>query len=712
MPRRKRQCLACHRAFIARSVITKPAAAPTTTRLATTADLPTPFDNSEPLTTTTSRCIDVGDSSAADSSKQGTIRNEEDDYCVACRYVSSCRSSDVSVGMEYAPRHHGDNYMRSSSHRKRKYDQGSSRNLEGNEFTSPASSPDTMTTDDAQHEDDALTKCTTSNRNKSHQDKDDDSVLDEVCSSDSLLCSASLRSQNKTAEATTENKVADKPLCEDVTTFAAAANGDHDCESDNGSEAGDDMHRTQIVIEIDDESQNDDDDQPLRSLVHKEPFASRSITVCNASMSPPADHGMEIEQPVVCLDIPDSEDEDEPLIDVANLHDQNKDLKSCNVCGCSLSHIATGWKGRLNHIKRCAKKYQYTAKDVSFNDDHELFASPRRGGTSLDSTAAAVAASTATATLNPYTALNAWHGNEDAKTAAAQHTVSKAPSVFNALMAGARRVAKIAKIKAQSPPTATVKQRGGWEGGSKVDYSHRGCPAYKKISNTDFVVDGFHYAKPSLTKSYFLSHFHSDHYCGITKSWNTGIIYCSIGTANLVNQQLGVDRQYLHPLPMNTTTVIESEGKPVVVTLIDANHCPGAVMFLFQVGKRNVLHVGDFRWSREAMQAQAPLRPFMNGTHRIDDIYLDTTYCDPKYDLPSQHKAIEAAIEVALKEVDTATRTKKKLLMLFGAYTIGTCETMLRVLARYTENNPLHGSNPFTCQVKRESIFRWPRGSA
>jgi DNA cross-link repair 1A protein len=48
---------------------------------------------------------------------------------------------------------------------------------------------------------------------------------------------------------------------------------------------------------------------------------------------------------------------------------------------------------------------------------------------------------------------------------------------------------------------------------------------------------------------------------------------------DLVNQQLGIDRKWLHPLPMLTPVVIESRGKPVGYPF-DANHCPGAVMFV------------------------------------------------------------------------------------------------------------------------------------
>jgi DNA cross-link repair 1A protein len=245
-------------------------------------------------------------------------------------------------------------------------------------------------------------------------------------------------------------------------------------------------------------------------------------------------------------------------------------------------------------------------------------------------------------------------------------------------MAGARRAAKTAQIKLTTAANSTWQQRKGqgqWGNRPRIDYSKRACPAYKKIPGTDFVCDGFQYARTAMTQNHFLTHFHSDHYGGITKAWNSGTIYCSVATANLVNQQLGIDRKWLHPLPMLTPVVIESRGKPVTVTLLDANHCPGAVMFLFEIGsnksKKHILHVGDFRWNREFMMTQAPLRPFARGEVLLDEIFFDTTYCDPKYTLPSQKEAIEETIKVAKQEVARAELNKSRILMLFGAYTIG-----------------------------------------
>lgn len=338
---------------------------------------------------------------------------------------------------------------------------------------------------------------------------------------------------------------------------------------------------------------------------------------------------------------------------------------TCFICGCSFDRVSTGFKGRLNHIKRCSKKHGVTGHEMKVNDDDEDFqTSPSRRVMNPD---------------NPYTRINdSWHADaeQDLKLAGNKQTTMtsffEAPvkSLNNVLMAGAKRIAKTGDLllaAAQKKQQQKGTGKTGW--GSSRNYSNSPCPFYKKIPGTDFVCDGFMYAKSALTKNYFLTHFHSDHYGGINKSWNAGIIYCSLPTANLVSQQLGVDKKYLHPLGMNTPVVIESQGKPVTVTLLDANHCPGAVMFLFNVGRRHILHVGDFRWNRDRMYPD--LKDFITLKYRLDDLFLDTTYCNEKYRLPTQEEAIRAAVEKAEEEINMCRKTGKRLLMLFGAYTIG-----------------------------------------
>lgn len=140
-----------------------------------------------------------------------------------------------------------------------------------------------------------------------------------------------------------------------------------------------------------------------------------------------------------------------------------------------------------------------------------------------------------------------------------------------------------------------------------------------------------------------------------------------------------MEREHLHPLGLHTPVVIESNGRPITVTLFDANHCPGAVLFLFQVGKRTILHVGDFRWHPEKM---LPLIKTLNQHPQLDELFLDTTYCNAKYTLPAQDIAIKATVECAVREAQQAMSKKERLLLLFGAYTIGKERIYLSVAER------------------------------
>lgn len=426
------------------------------------------------------------------------------------------------------------------------------------------------------------------------------------------------------------------PEDDDGGEFAILDQSSRESPNDDGSEAVDDVNCTQL-----DEIEEEDDDQPILHLVRRK----------NARTSPPQ---------VELVMSPENDDNNQ-----VTLLEATKDTKmeTCLICGSSLVHILT-YNGRLQHVKRCSKKNGVVAKDVRMDVEIEIIARPTSS--------------------NPTKPSNVWHG--DAQNDLNSPNANK--SLNHVLMAGARQLAKMAKLQSTANATsrslAGQKSKRQWQSNQSRSYPPGTCPFYKKIPGTDFVCDGFQYAHPSLTHNYFLTHFHSDHYGGITKGWNHGVIYCSLPTANLVHTQLGVDRQYLHPLPLLTPVMVacHSRGKPVTVTLLDANHCPGAVMFLFQVGQRTIFHVGDFRWNRAMMEQQRPLATFFNGQQRLDELFLDTTYCNSKYDLPTQDLAIEETVTVAVREWQNARRHQKRLLMLFGAYTIGKERIYLAVAER------------------------------
>lgn len=206
-----------------------------------------------------------------------------------------------------------------------------------------------------------------------------------------------------------------------------------------------------------------------------------------------------------------------------------------------------------------------------------------------------------------------------------------------------------------------------------------------KFNSSKVVVDGFNFAKDDSISHYFLSHFHSDHYMGMRKSWDHGIVYGSAITINLARNKFNMDPSRLRPLPMLEITWVTEN---LSVVLLDANHCPGATVFLFQEWKdgkaiKQVLHTGDFRANDRLITQICELTPW------IDEIYLDTTYLIPGFHFPTQESVLRVTADFANELVSkgpralfqdnqrsilsySGTRPRPfKFLFLIGTYTIG-----------------------------------------
>ncbi|KAI1311866.1 DNA break repair nuclease [Mortierella claussenii] len=192
-------------------------------------------------------------------------------------------------------------------------------------------------------------------------------------------------------------------------------------------------------------------------------------------------------------------------------------------------------------------------------------------------------------------------------------------------------------------PAHTQSNKGNWKQQKKTT---RPCPFYKKMPDTSFTVDAFCYGAIQGCDAYFLSHFHSDHYGGLTSTWSHGPIYCSSITANLVISRLRVDPQYVKRLPMYEPTVVNG----VTVRLMDANHCPGSVLFVFDLynPRRRYLHTGDFRACPEMSIDPILCQP---QNVPIDILYLDTTYSNPRYTFPPQNLVIREVANLVCKEL-------------------------------------------------------------
>ncbi|KAM9785897.1 5' exonuclease Apollo [Neosynchiropus ocellatus] len=183
----------------------------------------------------------------------------------------------------------------------------------------------------------------------------------------------------------------------------------------------------------------------------------------------------------------------------------------------------------------------------------------------------------------------------------------------------------------------------------------------KIIPNTPLAVDFWQVRKCPGTRLFFLSHMHSDHTVGLTSTWTDRPIYCSPVTQSLLTLKLQVKEEWIHPLELGEPHLLPLDdiGKEKLsVTLLDANHCPGAVMFLFEGYFGTILYTGDFRYAPVMLRE---LYQKTSGT--IDVLYLDNTNCDPNRSLPSRKEATQHIKEIV--------RSHSAHNVVIGLYTLG-----------------------------------------
>ena len=190
-----------------------------------------------------------------------------------------------------------------------------------------------------------------------------------------------------------------------------------------------------------------------------------------------------------------------------------------------------------------------------------------------------------------------------------------------------------------------------------------------EVPHTTFLIDGFKYQNDK-TKSYFLSHFHSDHYTGLNNKFNKGNIYCTEITYRLATSYLGVSPNVFRILKPGAPINVEG----VTVHTIDANHCPGAVQFIFQLKNgKNYLHSGDLRFNNK--MKTFPILQQIKG--QVDSMYIDTTYANEKHTFAPQ----ETAIDQIIQDIENAIKTdgKDNIKVFISAYNIGKERVLLKI---------------------------------
>ena len=155
-----------------------------------------------------------------------------------------------------------------------------------------------------------------------------------------------------------------------------------------------------------------------------------------------------------------------------------------------------------------------------------------------------------------------------------------------------------------------------------------------RLENWGLTLDDFRDANEDI---HLLSHFHSDHMAGLDDRFSSPL-YCSTITGKLLKRFRRVSESCLFPIDPGQ----ELEIRPGLrLKAFEANHCPGAVMFLLRDDRENVLFTGDFRYCPE------------HDTHpelfeRIATLYVDQTFdsTEDRYEHPTQEEAIARVLDL------------------------------------------------------------------
>ncbi|PVG04680.1 hypothetical protein CPB86DRAFT_721045 [Serendipita vermifera] len=229
-----------------------------------------------------------------------------------------------------------------------------------------------------------------------------------------------------------------------------------------------------------------------------------------------------------------------------------------------------------------------------------------------------------------------------------------------------------------------------------------GAPYHSFIRPYPIRVDAFatpadvqDFPPPAL---YLLTHTHCDHINGLASRAFGGMVVCStvakemllrwepsaerveydrglraskclpcshlkiLPTRNNGKMDYTFARDLLRAIPLNTPTTFElSATLTVQVTAIDANHCPGSVMFLVEGDFGAVLHTGDVRaepFFIESLSRNPVLQQYIPDANTewptspdcpvqtLEAVHVDTASLLQTNDVPTKEEAIQAMIEI------------------------------------------------------------------
>lgn len=171
----------------------------------------------------------------------------------------------------------------------------------------------------------------------------------------------------------------------------------------------------------------------------------------------------------------------------------------------------------------------------------------------------------------------------------------------------------------------------------------------KVIPGTPIAVDFWKTRECPNARLFFLTHLHGDHIVGLSSSWQHKI-YCSEVTGKLLVERYDIDASLISPLETGCSHILYVDSDQIEqmsVTVINAHHCPGSVMFFFEGYFGKILYTGDFRFDSEIKDD-----PLMGNLLHADTLYLDNTYNSPKCVFPSREESFKQMMEIIQSHED------------------------------------------------------------